>query len=208
MPLPAIMDIAQRHLFDDRDKMLAQGIPVPTIEHVIRLRDVYNFWLTFPSKKDREIRQELMKRGGISMSQAYEDIRIIKSLLGEFQRTTKDYHRYRFLEMIRSAYDKAAEKGDARSMAAAAAQYAKYTQLDKDDDRDKGYDRIVPQKFTFTDDPEVIGIKRLPDHREKIRKTKEQYWSEDITDIDFEIVDNDPDELFKPKPNDRTAGKQ
>lgn len=208
MPLPAIMDIAQRHLFDDRDKMLAQGIPVPTIEHVIRLRDVYNFWLTFPSKKDREIRQELMKRGGISMSQAYEDLRIIKSLLGEFQRTTKDYHRYRFLEMIRSAYDKAAEKGDARSMAAAAAQYAKYTQLDKDDDRDKGYDRIVPQKFTFTDDPEVIGIKRLPDHREKIRKTKEQYWSEDIMDIDFEIVDNDPDELFKPKPNDRTAGKQ
>lgn len=142
------------------------------------------------------------------MSQAYEDLRIIKSLLGEFQRTTKDYHRYRFLEMIRSAYDKAAEKGDARSMAAAAAQYAKYTQLDKDDDRDKGYDRIVPQKFTFTDDPEVIGIKRLPDHREKIRKTKEQYWSEDIMDIDFEIVDNDPDELFKPKPNDRTAGKQ
>ena len=195
------MDIAQRHLFDDRDRMLAEGIPLPTVERIIRLRDVYNYWLSFPSKKDRDIRQELMTRGGISMSQAYEDIRVIKSLLGEFQKTTKDYHRYRFLEMISGAYKTAAEKGDARSMAAAAAQYAKYTQLDKDDDRDKGYDRIVPQKFTFTDDPEVIGIKRVPDHREKIRKTKERYWNDDIVDIDFEEVDFNPDELFKPKPN-------
>ncbi len=194
------MDIAQRHLFDDRDRMLAEGIPLPTVERVIRLRDMYNYWLSFPSKKDKDIRQELIARG-ISMSQAYEDIRIIKSLLGEFQKTTKDYHRYRFLEMVRGSYERAAAKGDARSMVAAAAQYAKYTQLDKDDDRDKGYDRIVPQKFTFTDDPEVIGIKRVPDHREKIRKTKERYWNDDIVDIDFEEVDFNPDELFKPKPN-------
>jgi hypothetical protein len=198
MPLPSIVDVAHDYLFADRDKMVRAGLPEATINHLIRLRDVYHYWLTFPSKKDREIVAELRTRGNIGDTQARDDLRTIKALLGDLARTTKDYHRYRFIEMTMNAYHKAELANNTRDMIAAAAQYAKYTQLDKDDDRDKGYDKIVPMSLTFTDDPEVIGIRRLENHRERIKKKKEQYWNEDIVDVEAEELDFNTDSFFMP----------
>ena len=53
MPVPAIIDVAHQYLFADIDKMQAANLPDVTIKHLIRLRDIYNFWLNFPSKRDR-----------------------------------------------------------------------------------------------------------------------------------------------------------
>lgn len=195
MPLPAILDVAEQHLFSDRDRMLAEGVPAVTADHVIRLRDVYNYWLSFPNRRDRDIVDRLM-RMGVSRSQAYTDLKIIKALLGNFSKTTKDYHRYRFTEMIRRAYDKAEAANDTRAMVAAADKYAKYMQLDKEDERENIYELIPRQPFKVTDDPSVIGIKPIPNIREKIRAKKEQYWSEDIQDVQFEDVEFNPDDIF------------
>lgn len=200
MPIPAIIDTARIFLFADKDEMDRNGLPAVTQNHLIRLRDLYNFWLRFPKKTDREIVAELSSRYGLAKTQAYTDLRLIKAILGDFQKTTKDYHRYRFIEMCQEAYEVARNIKDARSMVAAADKYAKYTQLDKEDIVDRGYDQIVIQPFEPTDDPTVIGIKPVPNIREKIEKKLKQYWCEDIDDIQFEEVEHNEDDIFKPKP--------
>lgn len=200
MPLPAISDVAMRHLFTSTDEMTKVGIPVATQQHIIRLRDMYNHWLAFPKKKDREIVAELKHRYKLQNTQAYDDLRIIKNLLGNLQEASKQYHRYRFLEMITESYDMARTLKDTRSMVAAADKYAKYMQLDKEDEHDARYDLIPIQPFEPTDDPTVIGIKPVADIREKIRRKKEQYWNENIEDVAPELIEYNEDDIFHPSP--------
>lgn len=200
MPLPATIDVCEKYLFADIDEMTANGIPELIQQRLLRLRDMYNFWLQFPRKKDLEIVDELEHRYSVSKSTAYEDIRIIKRLLGDLAKTTKDYHRYKFCQMIDESYDMAKRIKDARAMAAAANYYAKYTQLDKEDILDKGYDKIVVQPFEPTDDPTVLGIKPIPNVRERIKSKIEQYWSDDIEDVEFEVIEFNEDDIFQLKP--------
>lgn len=199
MGLPSIYETALDHLFADEDKMMNAGLPQATVKHILRLRAAYNMWLRFPSKRDREVVAFIMQQGGVGQSVAYEDLRILKLLLGELQRTSKDFHRYKVLKMLDVAYEKASAKGDTRDMVAAADKMGKYTQLDKEDQRDRGYDKIIPQMFVFTDDPAVIGLQRMPGFREKIRKAKQDYWIEDTELVEAEEVDARLDDIFKPK---------
>lgn len=199
MPVPATIDVCQKYLFADLDEMSADGLPEVIQQRLLRLRDMYNFWLQFPRKKDLEIVAELELRYKVSKSTAYEDIRIIKRLLGDLAKTTKDYHRYKFCQMIDETYEMAKRIKDARAMGAAANYYGKYTQLDKEDILDKGYDKIVVQPFEPTDDPSVLGIKAIPNIREKIKSKIQQYWSEDIEDVEFEEVEFNEDEVFNTK---------
>lgn len=200
MPLPSIANAAQQYLFTDRDKMIRSGVPEATINHIIRIRDVYSYWLQFPQKKDREIVGELMRRGNIQRSAAYEDLRLIKQLLGDLNKVSKDYARYRFLQMVERAYEVAENSGDARSMVAAADKLGKYMGLAEADEVDKGYDKIPVQIFAVTDNPEVIGLKRLPNARDQIKAMKQKYWNEEIVDVEAEEVDYDIDSIFHPKP--------
>lgn len=192
--------MCSKYLFTDVNEMSADGVPEVIQQRLLRLRDMYNFWLQFPRKKDLEIVGELELRYKVSKSTAYEDIRIIKRLLGDLAKTTKDYHRYKFCQMIDETFDMAKRTKDARAMGAAANYYGKYTQLDKEDILDKGYDKIVVQPFEPTDDPSVLGIKAIPNVREKIRNKIQQYWSEDIEDVEFEEVEFNEDEIFNTKP--------
>lgn len=205
MPVPATIDVCEKYLFADVNEMSADGLPEVIQQRLLRLRDMYNFWLQFPRKKDLEIVGELELRYKVSKSTAYEDIRIIKRLLGDLAKTTKDYHRYKFCQMIDETFDMAKRIKDARAMGAAANYYGKYTQLDKEDILDKGYDKIVVQPFEPTDDPTVLGIKPIPNVREKIKSKIQQYWSEDIEDVEFEEVEFNEDEIFNIKTkNDET----
>jgi hypothetical protein len=141
-----------------------------------------------------------MREHKVSRSTAYEDVRIIKTLLGNMSKASKDYHRFRFIAMIEETFATAKRIGDARAMAAAAAHYGKYTQLDKEEAIDKGYDKIVVQPFIPTDDPTVLGIKPVPTIRERIAAKLKQYWSEDIEDVQFEEADYNEDDVFGLKP--------
>lgn len=203
MPLPAIIDTAREHLFADAHDMQRIGLPLATQEHIFRLRDLYNFWLQHPRFKDKEIILKLQQDYKLGKSQAYTDLSILKLLLGEFQKTSKDYHRYRFLEMINEAYEVARINKDAKAMAAAADKYAKYTQLDKEDELNFDYDKIVVQAFVPTDDPSVAGFKPYPNLREVIREKIESYNKEYeyIQEIELEEEDYNPDDIFKVNPN-------
>ena len=199
MPLPAIIDTARDHLFADVTDMQRAGLPLATQEHIFRLRDLYNYWLQHPRIKDKEIILKLQQDYKLGKSQAYSDLSILKLLLGEFQKTSKDYHRYRFIEMINEAYEVARVNKDAKAMATAADKYAKYTQLDKEDEINFDYDKIAVQAFVPTDDPSVAGFKPVPNLREVIRNTIKEYEKECeyIEFVEVEEADFNPDNIFK-----------
>lgn len=200
MSIQNIYEVVSRHLFSSVDEMTIARIPEATQNRLIRLRAIYNFWLQFPAKSDLEIVSKIQHDYGIARSQAYEDVRVLKAAIGEMAKTTKDFHRYKFLKMIERTFAVAERNKDARAMAAAANHYGKYTQLDKEDDRDRGYSLIVPQNFEPTDDPSVIGLKPIPNIRDKIRKMITQYKTQDIEDVDYEEVDYKEDDVFAVPP--------
>lgn len=209
MSMQNIYDVVSQHLFSSVDEMTIARIPEMQQKRLIRLRSVYNFWLQFPQKTDLDIAEKLQHDFGIARTQAYEDVRVIKAALGEMNKTTKDFHRYKFLQMIERTFAMAERNKDARAMAAAANHYGKYTQLDKEDAHDKGYSLIVPQNFEPTDDPSVIGIKPIPNIRERIKKKIAQYDIAEIEDIEYEEADYNENDVFAVPPikkeNDETV---
>ena len=52
MPVPATIEVCEKYLFADVNEMAADGIPELIQQRLIRLRDMYNYWLQFPRKKD------------------------------------------------------------------------------------------------------------------------------------------------------------
>ncbi len=107
--------------------------------------------------------------------------------------------------MTLRTFEIAEARKDARSMAQAAANYARYLNIDKEDESDIPVDQIIPQPFVPTDDPSVLGIRQIPNIRERIRELTEKYIKEipDIEDIEAEDADLDENNLFGPLPENQ-----
>lgn len=201
MPLPSTIDIARENLFSSVDEMRDNNVPELIQKRIIRLRDIYNYWLQYPKTRELDIVQELQKRYDVQKSAAYEDIRIIKYLLGDLNKASKDYHRYRFIQRNEETYEMAKRMKDARAMAACDNYYGKYMQLDKEEAKDLGYDKIIVQPFVPSNDPTILGIRPVPNIRQRIADKIKQYWNEDIEDVQFEDVEFNEDDIFKPNIN-------
>lgn len=154
----------------------------------MRIRSAYTLMNDFPSKPDREILQHIINHFNVERSTAYNDLRTIKDLLGSINRQTKDWHRFKFNRMIEKAYEQAELRQDPDAMNKAAATYAKFNQLDKEDAERLPWEEIIPQQFVPTEDPTVIGIKPIPNFKEKQAAMKKKY-EEQIEDVTFEEMD-------------------
>lgn len=199
MHQPPILEAAREYLFTSVPDMVKVGLPEATRNRLLRLRDIYNYWLQFPNTKDRELALYIKTKYELQPSQTYADIRVVKALIGDMQKASKEYHRWRFIEMCNQAYEMARVNRDAKAMVAAADKYAKYTQLDKEDLVDRGFDKIMIQPFKPTDDPSVAGFKPIPNIRERIQKKIASYWSEEVEDVEIENVEYNEDDIFRPK---------
>ena len=137
------------------DELRAKRVEEQTITRIVRLRDIYNYMLRNPLKKDREyidyIQANYQDTSGkaISKRKAYEDIEILHAIIGNLQQCSKEWHRWRFNNMIMEGYAIALRNEDAAAIAKLAQQYGKYNQLDKEDERDRGYGEIPRIVFTF-----------------------------------------------------------
>lgn len=178
------LSICHRHLFDDVDVMEKHKVSSQMITRIKRIRAIYTTWNDYPLKKDKEMRDRLIKEYGISQSEAYEDIKIIKQLLGDINSSTKAFHRFRANKMFEEAYDQAKIKKNPIAMVMAGDKYAKYNQLDKEDSLEYPWEEIIPQMFLPTSDPTVIGIKPVSNIAERIQKMKQKYET-DIEDVDY-----------------------
>ncbi len=200
MAIPNTLTVCKEHLFSDVDEMSKAGIPEIVRERVVRIRNTYNHWLLYPSKADKDIARYVMDGRDISKSTAYEDIRIVKFFLGQINKNSKDFARWKFNEMIQETYSMAKDDNNLKVMRAAADTYGKYNMLDKEDPTDYGFDQIKIQTFEPTDDPTSIGIKPIPNVRKVAADLKKKYvgefTQEDAEDIEYETVDYNPEELF------------
>ena len=197
MPLPNIIDIARQDLFTSRSE-LEEKYAITQVDHVIRLRDMVTWCIANPDAKDRQFVDEIMQRYGISMVTAYADLKIIKAILPDMAETTRDYHRWRYNEMILETYQMAKKRKDTKTMEKAATSYAKYNRIDVEDEQSVPYHMIVVQPFFPTTDPRVVGINPVPNIDDRIRKlTKELADSHpDTLNIEYEEADLNIDEIF------------
>lgn len=200
MPRQPILEICSKDLFTAEDELL-EKYNAEQAQRVLRLRDMYNYYISNPDTKDRQFVDTAMSRHGIMKSQAYADLSIIKSLLPLLSSASRDFHRFRFNEMILETYQMAKARKDTKTMEKAASSYAKFNRVDLEDEQALPYDLIVVQPFTATSDPRVLGIKPIPNVEEKIAAMLKKYRQEsmDIDDVDYEEVDLEEEELFNPK---------
>lgn len=197
MPRPAILEICRKDLFTNEVQLREQYAP-EQVAHVIRLRDMYNWYLSNIDAKDRAFVDTACSRYKVSKSVAYADLLLLKNLLPILGAASRDFHRFRYNEMILETYQMAKARKDTKTMEKAASSYAKYNRVDLEDEQAIPYEDIVVQPFTATDDPRVLGIAVVPDIRNKIQQMLKKYRREcmDIEDVDYEEPDLEEKELF------------
>ena len=190
MPFPAVQDVVTTDFFTAEDELRKQH-PAASVERVLRLRELYNWVISNPDCKDKEFVDVAIGRFGISKTLAYDDLKIIKSVLPNITQASRDYHRWKYNEMILETYQMAKKRKDTKTMERAATSYAKFNNVNVEDEQSVPYDMIVVQPFTATDDPTVLGIKPIPNIEKVISDMIEKYRGEslDIDDIEYEDAD-------------------
>ena len=191
------LEVCRVDLFTVQDE-LEKRYPAVIVAAVLRIREEYNWFIANPDAKDRQFVEYATSRHGISRTLAYNDLGVIKALLPHLAQASRDFHRYRYNEMIIETYQMAKKRKDTKTMEKAASSYAKFNRVDLEDEQAVPYDLIVVQPFTATDDPSVLGIKPIPRLQERIQELLHRYQAEnmDIEDIEFEEADLEEQTLF------------
>ena len=200
MSYPNALELCRSDLFTKEDE-LRQAYPQLLVDKVLRVRDMYNWCIANPDAKDRQFVEQELSRYDISMVVAYSDLAIVKTLLPTLATASRDFHRWRYNEMILETYQMAKKRKDTKTMEKAASSYAKYNRIDLEDEQAVPYEMIVVQPFTATSDPTVLGIKPIPNINDKIKAMLNKYRAEtiDIEDVEFEEYDLEFDTLFPDK---------
>ena len=205
------LEICRIDLFTAQDE-LQQRYTDDVVERILRIREEYNWFIANPDAKDRQFIENAVSRYGIHKSMAYRDLGVIKALLPHLAQASRDFHRYRYNEMILETYQMAKKRKDTKTMEKAASSYAKFNRVDLEDEQAVPYDLIVVQPFTATDDPSVLGIKPMPRLQERIQELLHKYQAEniDIEDVEFEEADLEESTLFPPTTqfDDKTDGEE
>lgn len=198
--LPSPLEACKVDLLSS-DEELREKYPAALAERVMRLRDMYNYWLANPSMKDRQLRDNIMSRYNVSQSTAYADINIIHQLVPLLSQKSRDFHRARANEMFLETYAMAKARKDTKTMERVTSSYAKYNRVDLEDEMTMPYDEIVVQPFCATLDVTVLGLKPIPnvyDHIAKLTKELSRDFV-DIQDVEFEEADLEEYKLFPEK---------
>ena len=191
MSLPVNIDQYQLNLFSSVEEMRNNNVAEHIIVRLLRLRALYTFWLNFPMKTTREmVQQDITMHPDIKQREAYDDIKLIKILIGNLEAESKEWHRHVFNRRTDEVYRQAMRDHDNRAAEKANADYAKYNRVGEIDPQPFDYDDIIPHQIEPTDDPTVIGIAPIKDLRGSIRKLKKKLGA-DIQDAEFIELNDD-----------------
>lgn len=190
MSLPNTIEVCKANLFTKEDE-LRNLYPQTLVDKVLRVREMYNWFISNPDGTDREFVAELLQRHAVSKVTAYSDLVIVKSLLPMLGSASHDFHRWRTNEMLIATYKMAEKRKDNKTMERAATAYGKLNRVDLEDEQAIPLDQIIVQPFMATDDPRVLGIEPIPNIADKISAMIEKYRKEtiDIEDVEFEEYD-------------------
>lgn len=180
MPRNDSMDLVVKAMFDNSVELSDNDRQM-----LVRLRDVYTFWLEKPTLTDSKIRDYLMVNHKISKSQAYTDIAHIKMVLGNVPVASKEFFRYKANHILDEAHAAAIAGNDkkAKALTKIAEAIAYNNRTNEDDGEKMPFDEIVPKDLSFTIDPTVAGVKEIPGMREKAMKLLKKYSDEIELDV-------------------------
>lgn len=171
-----------------------------------RYEAAFTIWLDKPWMSDKDIRNFLTDRYGISMTQAYQDIKNLQFLFGKVRNASKEWYRYMANELVKEAINElSSADGDidcmkpavlsAGAKIAAAEALVKINRLNKIDADPFDWDQIKLPEFEPTNDPVEAGIltgTTRTELAEKIRKMEEKYAEViEIKDVSYESVSGD-----------------
>ena len=212
------IDLARQEMFTPREE-LEKRFSHERVEHLIRLRDMYNFFLNDPAGRDRNFVDKFRAKYNISQSMAYADLALVKQLLPALAPASREFHRKQVSEMLLETYNMAKARKDVKAMALAAKELGKVNRVDRrgccrscdllmvlDDEKDLPYELIVVQPFSPSLDPTLIGLKRIDNLEEVKARLRKQLAADnpDIEDIDYELADLEEESLF-PDTEDETS---
>lgn len=187
------LEICRKYLFlNPTDELSKQ-----THDKLMRVRSAYTHWYEFPMKSEIDLRNFLMDNYGVSRRVAWGDLSVVKVLLGNVIAVSKEWHRFTVIEMVKEAYELAKSLHDPKGMILAADKLGKYTQLHLPDVDPIPYEDIVPQSFEPTSDPQVVGLKPIPDLKKQIKLLKDKFSA----DIDSNVIDVEHTEIKKEEEN-------
>lgn len=173
MSLPVNIDDYSLYISQDSSELRELHVPDTTIQRVERLRELAAYWRSYPSTSPKELVSRCRQQFSVAQSQAYDDIHLLKVLIGNLEATTKEFARWRVNQMIEEDRQAARRDGDWRAVASMQKNYILNNQTDKPDTPDMAFDKIVPLQIEPTDDPSVLGIqapKNLRARRDKLIK--------------------------------------
>jgi hypothetical protein len=208
MPQPKTIELAKREMFTPREE-LEQRLSPERVEHLIRLREMYNWFLNDPSGRDRKFVDFFTGKYHLSQSKVYADLALVKQLLPALAPASREFHRQRVSEMLLETYNMAKARKDVKAMAIAAKELGKVNRVDLDDEKDMPYELIVIQPFTPSSDPTLIGLKPIKDI-DKVRARLLRQVSmdnPDIEDVDYEEADLEESYYF-PEFANETDGQE
>ncbi len=193
MSQPINIDQYGEYLPIDSSELRSMMVPEDTIMRVERLRELCSFWRAYPSTSTKELVQRCMQLFNVGKSQAYDDIHILKRLIGDLEATTKEFARWRVNQMIEQDRQAARRAGDWRAVASMQKNYIKNNLTDHPDTPDMAFEKIVPLQLEPTDDPSVLGIKVPKNLRARRDKLIKQLMR-DSEYAEFTEVKEDDDE--------------
>ena len=179
MSLPVNIDKYAELLPLDSSELRLQMVPEDTIMRVERLRELSSYWRSYPSTSPKELVNRCMQLFKVGKSQAYDDVHLLKILIGNLEATTKEFARWRVNQMIEEDRQAARRDGDWRAVASMQKNYILNNQTDKPDTPDMAFDKIVPIQIEPTDDPSVLGIKAPKNLRARRDKLIKQFSKDD-----------------------------
>ena len=192
LPLACMEDYSMYITLSD-DELLERRIAQTVIERIHRLRGMYAYWLQFPQKFDQDIVQYDMAMFKVGKSQAYDDLHIVRLILGNLQQASKDFMRWKINQDLEQDLKAARRAGDHRSVAAIEKNRILNNRTDKEDELELEFDKTIPQQFVPVDDPTVFGIKKLPDLRNRIRVLVKKYSDNSVQFAEYEELKEDND---------------
>lgn len=209
MSYPNAIEVCRAELFT-KEIELRDRYPQALVDKILRVREMYNWFIANPDGTDREFVAEVCQRHGIHRTTAYSDLAVVKSLLPMLGSASRDFHRWRTNEMLMNTYKMAEKRKDTKTMERAATAYGKLNRVDLEDEQAIPLDQILVQPFTATDDPRVLGIEPIPNLADKISAMIEKYRREtiDIQDVEFEEVDLEFNNLFPDKQQESDTGTE
>lgn len=191
------LEACTKDMFAPQEELLKK-YPAETVNRVIRIREMHNWYIANPQSTDKDFVSEMVSRHEISKRTAYSDLQILKKMLPALSSASREFHRWRANEMLLKTFRLAELRKDTRTMEKAAASYARINRVELEDEQKIPWEKILVQPFTATDDPRVLGIEPIPNVRKKIADLLKKYRADsmDIEDVEFEEADLEFDELF------------